>query len=415
LKVLTWLSALSLAVAVLLCKWIVFPLSNQVRGFRFSPLGYSAPHAFVLSYGVLAAILIMLWAVAFQVRGARALCLVGIGLLALAITTLMQVAFYDPILLKRLASEADQAQLVAYFTAEYLPPNPWIEPARWRFLTFDSLVGRALSGWYFLGFGWYATIAAGVACLSSGLTYVEARQRRWMLLIGGAAFGGLIAILASSHIRAQIAIDRGAFAVSTGSLQTAVGSYREAMRLDGWNRLNPNIYSRIGEIDSASGRTNTLEYQIYRAELLAAQNNYPGAIAEYHQLSESNRGNFDWIRLRESALWTNYGQGLLSTGASGAAATAFASALALNPSNWLAGFCLSRSYFLSGSYQQTIDLATRLLEQISDPQLRAGLYCDVGDAQMRLGNLAEAHLAYRRAWTVDEKLARRTLTSLVGP
>ena len=415
MKLLVWLLALSLMASVLLCKWVAFPISNQLRGFRFSPLGYSSPHAFFWSYGALAALLIIVWTIAFQRGIGRVLCLVGMGLLMLALTTLMQVAFYDPALLKRLGSEADQAQMAVYFSSQYLPPNPWIEPARWRFLTFDSLADRMWSGWYFLSFGWYATVTAGVAAISVGLQYIDSRRRTRMLLIAGSALIALAVILSSSHIRAQLAIDRAAFAVSTGQLQQAVTSYHQAIRLDGWNQLNPYVYARIGEIDSASGRTNTFEYRIYHAELLASQNNYPSAIAEYHELAISSHNNLTWAPIREAALWTSYGQSLLNAGATGEAVAAFENALSLDSSNWLAAFCLSRGYYLSGRYRQTIDLITRLLDQLSDPQVRAGLYCDLGDAHMRAGDLGAAHLAYRRAWAVDEKLARRTLTSLVGP
>jgi hypothetical protein len=415
LRTLTWLAALGLIPAVIFCKWVTFPLSNQLRGFRFSPFGYSIAHPGLFSYGACAALLIVIWALAFQFRGARVLCLTGIALLALAVTTLMQVAFYDPALLKRLADEANQVQLATYFLIQYLPPNPWIEPARWRFLTFDSLAERIWSAWYFLSFGWYATLTAGIAALSSGCALSSSRQRNRMLMFGALVLAGVATILSWSHLRARMAIDRGAYALSTGRPQQALNYYRRAMRLDAWNQLNPDIYARIGEIESSDGRHNTFDYRIYHAESLVSQNDYPSAIAEYRQLWASNQDSPRWVRARESELWTTYGQNLLNTGATGAAVAAFESALSVDPNNWLAALCLSRGYYLSGRYQQTIDLSNRLLEQLSDPQIRANLLCDVGDAQTRLGNLAAAHIAYRRAWTIDEKLARRTLTSLVGP
>jgi len=414
LRTLTWLAALALLPAVIFCKWVAFPLSNQLRGFRFSPMGYSIAHPFLFSYGACAALLIVIWAIAFQFKAARVLCLTGIALLALAVTTLMQVAFYDPTLLKRLADEATQVQLATYFLVQYLPPNPWIEPARWRFLTFDSLAERIWSAWYFLSFGWYAALAAGVVTLSSGCALSSSRQRNRMLILGAMVLAGVFAILSWSHIRARMALDRGAYALSTGRSQQALEDYRRAMRLDGWNQLNPDIYARIGEIESSAGKQNSFEYRVYHAESLVSQNDYPSAIAEYRQLA-ANHDSPRWIPARESELWTTYGQNLLNTGATGAAVAAFENALSIDPNNWLAALCLSRGYFLSGRYQQTIDLSTRLLEQLSDPQFRANLLCDLGDAQTRLGNLAAAHVAYRRAWSIDEKLARRTLTSLVGP
>ncbi len=415
MKILVWLVALSLIPAVLFCKWVVFPISNQLRGLHFSPLGYSAPPALLWSYGAVAAVLIVAWAIAFQREWGRLLCLIGTGLLMLALTALMQVAFYDPVLLKRLANEASQVQMALFFTNQYLPSNPWIEPARARFMSFDSLAQRVWSGWYFLGFGWYATIAAGVAALSFGLHSLDGARRARMRLVAGAASIALAAIFSSSHIRAQLALDRAAMAVSMGELSKAVGSYHQALRLDGWNRVNPYVFARIGEIDSIAGRTETFEYRIYHAELLASQNDFPSAIGEYHGLAASGSDPSAWMHTRESELWASYGLSLLNAGAFGEAVAAFEKALSIDPNNWLAAFYLSRGYFLSGRYQQTIDLSTRLLERVSDPQYRAGLYCNLGDAHTRLGDLGAAHLDYRHAWTIDEKLARRVLTALVGP
>ncbi|HTY57151.1 MAG TPA: hypothetical protein VMB26_18225 [Candidatus Binataceae bacterium] len=415
MKVVTWLLGLSLIAAVLICKWLNFPLSNQMRGFRWCPLTYSPPHAIFFSYGALAALLILGWILSFQFKSARALCLFGIALLALSLTAMMQVAFYDPVLLKRLSSEAAQAQLAVYFITQYLPPNPWIEPARWRYLTFDSLFERLWTAWYFLAFGWYAAITAGVFSLSSGLQLLNRRQRYKTVLITAVVLFALGSTLCFSHVRAQRELDKAALAVSTGRVDDAIGWYRRAMRLDPWYQLSPDLYARIGQIDSNSGKTTTFEYKIYRAELLVAQGDYPSAIAEYHQVSATHDNYRNWMRVRESELWTSYGQNLLGAGATGSAVAAFENARALDPDNWLAALCLSRGYFLVGRYQQTSDLALRLLDSTSDPQLRADLYCDYGDAQTRLGNLGAAHIAYRRAWTLDEKLARRTLTALVGP
>ena len=415
MKVLVWLLALSLMVAAFFCKWVAFPISNQLRGFRLSPLGYSSPHALFWSYGALAALLIIVWAIAFQRGSARALCLVGMGLLILALTALMQVAFYDPALLKALASEANQIQMAVAFSSHYLPINPWIEPTRWRFLAFDSLADRVLSGWYFLSFGWYATVAVGAASLTIALRYIDSHLRTRILLLAVSTMIAWAAVLSSSHIRGELALDRGAFEESTGRLRQAVESYRQALRLDGWNQLDPYVYARIGEIDSGSGRKDTFEYRIYHAELLASQNEYPSAIAEYHELAKSSHDHRNWTRLREAVLWTSYGQNLLNGGAAGAAVAAFENALSLDPSNWLAAYCLSRGYFLTARYQQAVDVTMRLLNQSSDPQVRANLYCDLGDAYMRLGESSTAHLAYWHAWGVDQKLARRTLTALVGP
>ncbi len=110
LKLVRWLLFAALLIAVLFGKWINFPISNQLRGLRFALLGYSWPHPFLYSYGALAALLIVMWAIAYERSIARMSYLVGCGLMMLTWNALLQVAFTDPALLKRLADEAAQVQ-----------------------------------------------------------------------------------------------------------------------------------------------------------------------------------------------------------------------------------------------------------------------------------------------------------------
>ncbi len=402
-------------IAVLFGKWINFPISNQLRGLRFALLEYSLPHPFLYSYGTLAALLIVMWAIASEQRSARMSCLVGCGLLMLTWGALLQVAFTNPALLKQLADEANQVQRGVYFATAYLPVNIWIEPTRWRFLTFDSVAERLVSGWYFLSFGWYVAVASGVASLCAGLRYPDFRERTRALLIAGSALIGLTAILLLPHLRAKLALNRAVRAESSGQLQEALELYRETIRLDGWNSLNPNIYARIGAIDSALGRTNTVESRIYHAESLAAQDDLRSAIAEYQELALSQPNRLNWMRQREAELWTSYGQDLLASGAIGGAVIAWQNALHSDSRMWLAAFYLSRGYFLTGRYQEAVDFTKRLMDQLSDPVVRADLYCNLGDAYTRLGALNEARIAYRHAWRLDQKLNLRALSSLVGP
>jgi predicted Zn-dependent protease len=88
--------------------------------------------------------------------------------------------------------------------------------------------------------------------------------------------------------------------------------------------------------------------------------------------------------------------------------------LALAPDQWLAVYCLSTAYFDTGRYQESIDLIEGLLKGLADPQLRANLNSNMGDAYTRLGDYQHAHLAYRYSYFVDNILNWRALMSLVG-
>ncbi len=272
-----------------------------------------------------------------------------------------------------------------------------------------------MTGWYFLSFGWYAAVTSGVASFCAGLRGLDSRERTRALSIAGAVLIGFTAILLLPHLRAKLVLNRAVRAESSGHHQQAQELYRKTMRLDGWNRLNPDIYARIGAIDSAFGRTNTIESRIYHAESLAAQDDLPSAIAEYQELVSAHSNQLFWMRQREAELWTSYGQDLLADGSIGGAVMAWQNALRWDSRMWLAAFFLSRGYFLTGRYQEAVDFTKSTIDQLSDPVVLADLYCNLGDAYMRLGALSEAHLAYRHAWTLDEKLDLRSLSSLVGP
>jgi tetratricopeptide (TPR) repeat protein len=153
---------------------------------------------------------------------------------------------------------------------------------------------------------------------------------------------------------------------------------------------------------------------MYRAQLLLAENNFPGAIGEYQKLNGVPGAPAELIKRTMSEIWTTYGLRLYADGAIGSAIIAWQNVMALDPNNWLAISCLSTAYFNTGRYLESVELIERLLKDVADPGLRADLNSNLGDAYTRLGEYEKAKLAYRVSYAVDNILNWRALMSLVG-
>jgi tetratricopeptide (TPR) repeat protein len=405
---------------LVLTKWVAFTLSKQIQGLHLSILGYVPGHHVnpVLSYGCIAALLIAVAGVTYSRRHWRSLAVTGLLIVALAFFALLQTAFLHPGLLKELTEEEIEAKAAADFSKRYLPTNTGSEPSDTiglKGLPADTVWQRFAASWYFMGFGWYVAVVCGLSAFLYGICRTLRTIDR--LRIAGVMLCLIGALAVACAIRpslAHLAFVRGQEAESKGDLAKAIKNYREAIRLDSWYSINPDIYQRIGAIDQLFGRLDTFEYGIYYAELMISENNYPAAIAEYEKLVTTAGPRSHFLKTRLFEIWNSYGIELYAAGAIGAACGAWQSVLELAPHHWLAVFCLSKAYFDTGRYQEAIDLIQELVKGLADPELRANLHSNMGDAYTRLGDYYHAHLAYRYSYFVDNILNWRALTSLVG-
>jgi tetratricopeptide (TPR) repeat protein len=405
---------------LLLTKWVAFTLSKQIQGLHLSILGYAPGHHVnpLLSFGFIAAVLVLLAAVLYSRRHWRLLAICGTILLSVTLFASLQVAFLHSGLLKELLDEEIQAKGAADFTKKYLPTNSGNEASDaigFKGLPTDTVWQRFVAAWYFMGFGWYVAIVFGFAAFFCGIARTPKTGHRLALsTLSIMAMCALAMAGSGRSLLAHLAFVRGQQAESKGNLQGAITQYREAIRLDGWYAINTDVYQRLGAIDSALGSTNTFEYRIYHAELMLSENDYPAAIAEYERVLETEGKDTRFLRSRTFEIINLYGTQLYQAGAIGSAVVAWQSVLALAPDQWLAVYCLSTAYFDTGRYQESIDLIEGLLKGLADPQLRANLNSNMGDAYTRLGDYQHAHLAYRYSYFVDNILNWRALMSLVG-
>jgi membrane-associated protein len=405
---------------VLLTKWVAFTLSKRITGLDLPIFGiglHGSGHA-LISYGAVAAVLFVLGAWMYRRRAWRAMACIGAVMLLIALFGVLQVAFVRCALLNELLGEETQAKAATQFNHYYLPLNSGVEESNvlgLAGLPTETVWYRFLSAWYFMGFGWYVTVIGGLSLFLCGICRASSARSRGLILVATIGAAALLTIVCSARpLLAHVAVVQAQEAESKGDSNRAIQKYREAIRLDQWYAIQPDLYLRIGAIDFAAGRLNTVEYGIYHAELLLAENNFPAAIGEYQGLDGMAGAPAELIKRRTFEIWTNYGLRLYADGAIGSAVTAWQSVLALDPNRWLAISCLSTAYFNTGRYQESIELIERLLKEVADPGLRADLNSNLGDAYTKLGDYEKAKLAYRVSYTLDNILNWRALMSLVG-
>jgi tetratricopeptide (TPR) repeat protein len=404
----------------LMTKWEAFTLARQIQGLHLSILGYVPGHPVnpLLSYGFVAAVLFVVATVCWSLRYWRFLAATGAIILLVALFAVLQPAFLHTELLKELQDEEVQAKGAADFTKKYLPTNSGSEASDAigiKGLPTETVWQRFLAAWYFVGFGWYVTVTYGLSAFLYGTCRIPTVRGRTQILAGMVLASGVLTLACSARpIWAHLAFVRGQQAESTGDPARAIVQYQQAIRLDSWYGINTDVYKRIGAIDANFGRVDTLAYAIYHAELMLTENNYPAAVAEYERLVETGGRPVRFLKARTYEIMNAYGMVLYQAGAIGDACRAWQRVLVLNPTQWLAVYCLSTAYFNTGRYQETIDLIQGLLKGLADPELRANLNSNMGDAYTRLGDYQHAHLAYRYSYFVDNILNWRALMSLVG-
>lgn len=412
--VLGWSSALLTAALALVSKWLNFPLSRQLRGIDFS-LGLYTPapqHPHLLSFGCIAAGLILLGAISFTLQWWRSLSWVGALLLWLTLLAPLKATMLDAGLLQILAVEATQQQLAAAFTQQALPVNFGSEPTQLSRLDLNTIEDRIVAAWDFVHAGWWFVLCGGL--LAIGYGYSRSRANT-VLYVTAAGLVGISVICCARPALAELALMRAHSAEARADLDSAEKAYRQAMRLDGWQALNIANYSSLGCLDEARGLRNTPEYRVYHAQLPSTQVDITTAIGELELVRAADPTFSNVVRRREAELYTQYARQLHALAAYGAAAAASQNALQRDPGSLLAAYYLSRDLYLIGRYADAVALSMKLATDVDDPTFRANLFSNAGDAYTMLRAYQDAKVAYRKSYLYDYVLNLRGLSALNGP
>ena len=405
---------------VLILHWVALTLSDKISGLHAPLFGYSRTHpgSLLLSWGVLMAVLFAIAAWSYSRKHWRVLSLAGAVLLLTCFCALLQVAYGEPVLLKQLADEETDWIAVQRFQARFLPTILRSEESNSTgpkiTQSIETVWDRLVAARYFMGMGWYLAVLVGVACFFYAMPRLSVQNRsrlaKGVLLMAACLAVAMIGRAATAHIL----VSWGQIAEANGKPNVAIERYRRAMLLDRWFAIHPALYQWIGAIDANFGRLETLEYGIYHSELLFSQGNFTEALAELQRIIPKSGSLAPVLLEWEAQMWAIYGETLYKQHAIAAAIPAWESALAENPTKWIAGFGLSRAYFEVGRYQEAASLAQRLIKEVRDPVLIAELDTNLGDAYIRMGELAKAHVAYRMSYLIDVVYNWRALSDVVG-
>jgi tetratricopeptide (TPR) repeat protein len=420
-----YFAGLLISALVLVSHWVALTVTDRLSGLHAPLLGYvtGKPGSPIVSWGVAVTVLVLASAVTYSFKYWRCLTVLGAGILMLSFAGLLQVAFGEADLLKELGDEEQQFNAIQKFENVYLPTNYGHEPSDSQGPQLSENIvtawDRVVVARYFMGRGWYLTLAAGVAAFFYGKKRIpDKRHRSLMTKVTLLAAVTLALGFSVRPVIAQMTVARGQDAEAKGELDLAIARYRRAMRLDKWFANHIDLYQRIGAIDYNFGRTDTVEYGIFYGELLASQGNFSGAIHEYQNVvpkaEQVSRTLGELVATREADLWTAFGQQLYASGGVGEAGAAWENAWAKDQGQWLASFALCRAYFETGHYQKIVDFIPPLLKRVRDPETQANFLADLGDAYMRLDEVPLAKLAYRRSYLLDYVLNWRALSDVIG-
>jgi len=423
------LIALSCIPAVLLAPWVDLPFPHRLNGITFglfSQLAEQSKSTFIsVSFGSLSAVLLVVAAVASILWRPVYLCACGALLIVVAYSALLHLALGDAPLLAELARATEWEREALDFTNHYISPGITIEPSMWPKLSFDTVQDRLISGWYFLGLGWYIATGCGIWIIVVG---VRSTSKRSVIIVATPAlafFAVVTCLFTIGPLAAQWSLVKAVNLAGKGHTASAIALYNQAIRLDGWYALDIRMYERIGALDAQFGPNSTPDYNVYYAEAILSQiknilaetqpplEGIRAAIGVYDNLAEHER-MYALARMRAVELMTEYGLQLFADGAFGSAVYAWRQALVRDPNMWLAKFYLSRGYLAVGDYERAAHEARELIASTSDPVLQSVLFIDLGDAYSDLGDLKSAHVAYYKSYTLNYAVNQRGLASLIG-
>lgn len=412
-----WLlvSGTALILGSVALKWVQFPFSHNLSGIRLSLITDPGidPHISLLSVGVLGALILIAGIVLKRIP--PILALAAATLIMLWAITPAQIAFRQPSVLRRLTYELQVAPVQNVFTKDYLVENygsPELVPKR---LNLESALGRFLSAWAFLRFGWY-TFGIGAFLV---FIYAIGRLPNATLGVTAALLGlsvcALLIILIPPAI-GQHYYSNGILSKAEGRNQEAIDYLQRAMRWDAWHAQDIYLYATIGHLQKQAGISfGSPERHVMQAVDLLDADEYEQAIFEFRKAAEAEGELGLTVRREIAATRVTLGLALYRAGGIGGAVNNWELALAEDPTQIYALPFLVHGYYDLGRYQSGIDAANRLAALIKDHSYAvANVYSIAGDCYAKLGNNEEARRYYNMSLTLDAIMNYWALTRLAG-
>jgi hypothetical protein len=387
----------------LILKWVDFPFSRHPLGLQLPLLRNvgALPHFFLFSYGVVGGA-ILTTGLVLRRRSGRFLAVVAAILIAFCVMLPCQIAFQQPALLGRLTAEAQDLPMIRGFTKTYLPVNYGPAEVYSRHFDFDTISGRFVAAFSFLGLGWYCFGIGSFLIAIYSIGRLPGERGMTALALGGIPIGVFIILLTPPFI-GQHYFTSACTAQALGNNEKAITHYRKAMWWDRWRECDINIYATIGDLERLSGSgEDSPEKHVSKAEEFKNAREYESAVFELDSAAAWGGTVATAARHESARIRVYFGKALYHDGGIGAALTQWQRAIVENPlpQEGLA-FLIARGNYDLARYPAALDAVGRVLRSASDKPVLANAYSLAGDCYTKLGRDVDARNSYNLSLAED--------------
>jgi len=235
------------------------------------------PGAFQLfSFGTVGLILCGLIVFAAWRPHRTGLILASATLLFLGLDCFLQIAVIRPEWIEEAKNGATDFRYTMGFANSYSIPEAYsVAPNDGILLTDGALPDRFAATYSCLNYGWYGFLLGGLLSLGAAFSFVGQEEYLlrplwlWALLCLVILAGQLTGPLAGEYY-----LWNGDLAAARDDIGQAEREYRHAIALDGWYRVRPELYLKIGALRQSHGDNLSAEARFFLGEDLISRGSY---------------------------------------------------------------------------------------------------------------------------------------------
>ncbi len=350
-------------------------------------------------------------------RGAR---LRGLGwiLIGICLVAWLSVTFDNQQRLRRLYREEAEFQSMTTFTVDYLAFNSGLQ------LGFDinpetqTVTGRLLGGWSFLGLGWYLALFTGIALAATG--YGLGAKRAAGFREGSAiliVFAMIVLAWTWAPFWAQYRLSLATDADAHSNFSGASEEYARALRIDPWLKEEPSVLWAIGALYGRMGRKQSPEFRLYWGNSLFSRGRweFDRALNEYQMAAQSDDLAIRRVATSQMVLLLNRkALAQYKTGAIQSALASWGLMLELSSDEIQPLYYMTKAAYDVALYPTAIKAGRQFLMMNRHALLSAIVNSNIGDCYTKLYAYDEARAHYMKSQDFVGNRNNRALISLVG-
>lgn len=393
--------------------WFSPPLINSVNGFDISlspVLSLSIHPSFISSFSFLLILLVTGIILSLWSLYPYLVFHISMGCIFTTLYFILKAAFLDPGFLREVLEMHQQHLNMIKFSA-LLPLNAGFEPTLPPPLLPGNIFIRILNLFYFISWGWYMTLIAGIAMLFSYKRY----RGNTSVIIWAITLAGIILYSVSPYIFSEYYVIMGDKYLEAGNYVMAEKAYKKILDRNDIFDMDSDLQNRLGMAASVSGRRNNTEYYFYMGNLYSEQGRYDMAVFEYQKALDLSTGDMRKLVVRSMGeLYNIAGLKEYIRGNSSYGIQMWEKAQQLNPLEMQTYYYLSKAYYDSGDYHKAVSYGERFLSLSGNKILNSNINANIGDCYYKLGDPVKGRTYYEMGKVLDLIDNYRIFKSLGG-